>query len=321
MSTTTTSYPRRAFRNKSIRTNLCGCFSVGTVKQHYLPLLDSEAHTNILSGTFKTVLKQMFVNPLSSNKNAECMYRFPLYDGVSVVGFKCNLGTKPALCGLVKDRKRAEAIFDAAVSKGDSAGLLTQAPEASDVFITRIGNVQAGEVVSVEITYIGELKHDDDIEGSRFTIPTMIAPRYGHTEPINHRSVTGLAGAIIPPLDHHPNDRIRITIDIILSAGVYIKGIESPSHLIAVSIGTISTAAQAAPVMNKASATLSLGTTILEEDFVLNIYLKDPGAPKALLETHPTISNHNPDDNTCGRKVFFFLLFTIRDYFGRRSEC
>jgi hypothetical protein len=162
-----------------------------------LPLLDSEAHTTILSGTSKTVLKQTFVNPLSSENNAECMYKFPLYDGISVVGFKCKIGTKLALCGLIKDRKKAEAIFDAAVAEGDNAGLLTQAPEASDVFTTRIGNVQARERIFTEITYIGELKHDDDIEGIRFIIPTSIAPRYGYTESISPPSVIGLTGAYI----------------------------------------------------------------------------------------------------------------------------
>ncbi|KAH9206639.1 von Willebrand factor type A domain-containing protein [Leptodontidium sp. 2 PMI_412] len=288
MSTTARPHPRQL----STRTKLCGCFSVGTVRQQYLPLLDCEAHMTILSGTSKTVLKQTFVNALSSKSNAECMYKFPLYDGVSVVGFKCKIGTKPALCGLVKERGKAKAIFDATMAEGDNVGLLAQAPEASDMFTTRIGNVQVGEGIFVEIAYIGELKHDDDIEGIRFTITTMIAPRYGHTESISPPCVAGLAGAMIPPLGHHPDNRIRITINIVLPAGIYIKGIESLSHLIAVSMGAISIAAQATPVMNKASATLSQGAAVLEKDFVLFIHLKDPGTPKALLETHPTVSNH-----------------------------
>jgi hypothetical protein len=62
------------------------------------------------------------------------------------------------------------------------------------------------ESIFAEITYIGEPKHDDGIEGIRFTIPTMIAPRYGYTESISPPSVTELAGAMIPPLDHHPNN-------------------------------------------------------------------------------------------------------------------
>jgi hypothetical protein len=274
----------------SSRTKLCGCFSVGiAVRRQYLPLLDSEVHTTILSGTSRTVLKQKFTKPLSSKKHVEYMYEFPLYDGSSVVDFTCKIGAKSAIYGLVKERGEAEAIFDGAVTKGDNAGLLAQDMQASDVFSTRIGNVHAGESVFIEITYIGELKYDTDIEGIRFIIPTMVAPRYGHTNSISPPA--GSPGAVIPPLDHHPNDRIRMTVDIVLPNGIYIKGIESPSHPIAVSIGS-TVAAKAEPVKNKASATLSLGTTILEKDFVLIIHFKESGVPRALLETHPAISNH-----------------------------
>lgn len=74
--------------------------------------------------------------------------------------------------------------------------------------------------------------------------------------------------------------------------GSFIKGVQSPSHPIAVSMGTISTASTADPMMSKASATLSLGSTALEKDFVLVVQSRDVGIPKAILETHPTIRNH-----------------------------
>jgi hypothetical protein len=74
--------------------------------------------------------------------------------------------------------------------------------------------------------------------------------------------------------------------------GSFIKSVQSPSHPIAVSMGTISTASTADPLMSKASATLSLGSTALEKDFVLIIQSKDVGIPKAILEIHPTIRNH-----------------------------
>jgi hypothetical protein len=88
----------------------------------YLPLLDSEVHTTILSATSKTVLKQKFTNP--SGKNIEkCVYTFPIYDGVSVVGFTCKVGGK-TLTGVVKEKRKAKKIFDDAVAKGETAGLV-----------------------------------------------------------------------------------------------------------------------------------------------------------------------------------------------------
>lgn len=281
----------------------CGCYHVGfsntTLEartRDYLPLLNSEAHTTILSTTSKTVLKQSFANPSPSESIKECIYNFPLYDGVSVVGFTCKVGLR-TLRGLVKEKAKAEAIFDAAVARGETAGLLVQATEASDVFSTRLGNIPAGETVIVEITYIGELKHND-LEGIRFTIPTNIAPRYGSGPRSYNSARRGSFGSTSPAeqlragLPVQPHGGIQITVDVNLPEGLSIKRLQSPSHPIAVSIGTISTGVQADLALNKASATLSLGTAALEKDFVLIVHSKDTGIPKALLETHPTIPNH-----------------------------
>jgi hypothetical protein len=265
---------------------LCGCYYYGTqevswqgrIKQ-YLPLLDSEAHSTILSTTSKTVLKQTFTNPSSDEAIKECIYTFPLYDGVSVVGFTCKIGSR-ILTGLVKEKSKAKKIFDKAVAKGETAGLLEQAPEASDVFSTKLGNIPAGKSVIVEITYIGELKHHEP-EGIRFTIPTSIAPRYGQGP--SHTLAGGQA---------QNNEGIKIIVDVNMPEGSFIKAVQSPSHPIAVSMGALSTATDADPIMNKASATLSLRSAALEKDFVLIIQSKDVGIPKAILETHPTIPHH-----------------------------
>ena len=245
------------------------------MQKHYLPLIESEAHTTIQSTTSRTVLKQTFTNPSDKDAIKECIYTFPLYDGVSVVSFTCRIGKK-VLTGLVKEKVKAKAIFDEAVAKGETVGLLEQAPDSSDVFSTKLGNIPAGESVIVEVTYIGELKHHET-EGIRFTIPTSIAPRYG-------------SGALISTAKNIGG--IKIVVDVNMPDGTFIKGVQSPSHPIAVSMGTVSTANDADPLMSKASATLALESTALEKDFVLIVQSKDIGLPKAMLETHPTIPNH-----------------------------
>jgi hypothetical protein len=264
---------------------LCGCYyHVASLdyyiraQKHYLPLVDSTVHSTILSTTSRTVLKQKFTNPSSTDVIKECIYTFPLYDGVSVVSFTCRIGKK-VLRGLVKEKQKAKQIFDDAVAKGETAGLLEQAPEASDVFSTKLGNIPAGQSVIVEITYIGELKHHET-DGIRFTIPTKIAPRYG-SGPALGSGFQAQDGA-----------GIKITVDVNMPEGSFIRAVQSPSHPIAVSMGTVSTASSADPLMSKASATLSLGSTALEKDFVLIVQSKDVGTPKAILETHPTIRNH-----------------------------
>ena len=258
---------------------LCGCyfFSPSSPQPEYLPLVKSEAHTTILSTSSKTVLRQTYSNS-TFNKIEECVYTFPLYDGVGVVGFTCKVGSK-TLTGLVKEKHMAKKTFDDAVAKGQTAGLLQQTPQASDVWATKIGNIPIGQSVVVETTYIGELKHTES-DGVRFTIPTRIAPRYG----------SGLANTITPNAKEEGG--IKITVDVSMPGGSTIRSIDSPSHQIKVSMGIVSTAAEANPTLSKASATLSLGSTALEKDFILVVQSKDVGVPKAILETHPDYPNH-----------------------------
>ncbi|KAL8951588.1 MAG: hypothetical protein Q9222_002443 [Ikaeria aurantiellina] len=203
-----------------------------------------------------------------------------MYDGVSVVAFTCRIGSK-VLKGLVKERSEAKATYDKAVSRGETAGLLEQLPQASDIFSTRLGNIPAGKKIHVEITYVGELKHDAEADGIRFTIPTHIAPRYGALP-----NSTLSQGS-----DRIEKGGISITVDVSMAEDSFIQGIQSPTHPIAVTMGSTSVSSGAQPAMHQASATLSLGSTELEKDFTLLILAKDTGTPKALFETHPTIPN------------------------------
>ena len=243
----------------------------------YLPQLSVEAHASIFSTASRTTITQRYRNPSSTQAIDRVRYVFPLYDGVSVVAFKCRIGER-VIEGVVKEKREAKKEFDRAVASGQTAGLLEQSTEASDTFTTRLGNVPAGAEVLVEITYVGELKHDIAFDGIRFTIPTVIAPRYGSGPPdTNAQSYSGPAAS-----------GMKITADICLESNAVVREVSSPSHPISVSIGTISTSDDAS--LSKASATLSLGETSLDQDFVLQIKVKDPQVPRAMLETHPEIA-------------------------------
>ncbi|XPS95624.1 hypothetical protein M3J09_004909 [Ascochyta lentis] len=262
--------------------HICGlyysvpCF--GGTQRVYLPQVEVNVHASILATTSRTVLKQTFANPSTARGIREVRYAFPLYDGVSVVGFSCQIGNR-TIVGQVKEKENAKAVFKDAVARGETAGLLEQLPQASDVFTTTIGNIPPGARVVVNITYLGELKHDMEVDGIRFTIPTSICPRYG--------SVSAHFGSL-PQLD----GVISITVDAETAEGSFIQRLQSPTHPISMSMGTTSVNPDAAPSMSKASATLSLGTAHLETDFVLQVIAKDTGIPKAILETHPSIPNH-----------------------------
>lgn len=256
--------------------------------RNYLPLVSLSSHTVIVSTTSKTVLEQRFV---SDSKEAipECQYDFPLYDGVSVVGFTCQVGSR-IINGVVKEKATAKQVYQDAIDKGETAGLLAQGPTA-DVFSTKVGNVPAGESILITVTYIGELIHDVGAESIRFTIPTSIAPRYSNHPPPSQ--VRNVSANNVPGIPTARGDAISITVDINMAEGSFIREVRSPSHPIAVTMGnTTSSVKSEDPKPSQASASLSQGNTELDWDFVLEIINKDSLSPKAVLEAHPS----NPQD-------------------------
>jgi hypothetical protein len=265
--------------------HICGLYYnvpfQGRLQKTYLPQVELQAHATILATTSRTVLTQTFANSSTDKGIREVRYTFPLYDGVSVVGFTCHVGSR-IIIGEVKEKEKARAVFKEAVAKGQTAGLFEQLPEASDVFTTTVGNIPPGAIVVIKITYLGELKHDMEVDGIRFTIPTIICPRYGY--------YPGSLQASAAP--NALSGKISIIVDADMADGSFIQKIQSPTHPISMTIGTTSAEPNADPTMTKASASLTVGTAGLDQDFVLQVIAKNTGVPKAVLENHPTISNH-----------------------------
>ncbi|KAK4197814.1 von Willebrand factor type A domain-containing protein [Triangularia verruculosa] len=270
-------------RQEQPASNVCGFYHIFHDRpgRQFLAPLSINAHTTIISSTSRTTLTQTFQSPSFPAK--ELKYAFPLYDGVSVVGFVCTINGDRVICGVVKERSQARETFDKAVAHGHVAGLLEQSFEASDVFTTTVGNIPANATLQVEITYLGELKHDAQADGIRFTIPTSIAPRYGN-----------YPGELLRSTQFGATKGISITVDAEMPNGSQIKSVQSPSHPIAVTVGNTSVGAAKGAEMSlqKASATLSLGTTELDKDFILHLVATNTTNPAAVLETHPTIPNH-----------------------------
>lgn len=253
-----------------------------TYHRQYLPLVTLSAHVTVLSSVARTQLTQTFFNPTTG---PVCLrYTFPLYDGVSVVGFTCTINNDRVIQGVVQETQQARNTFNDAISRGETAGLFEQLPDASDVFTTTVGNVPAGAEIKVDIIVLGELKHDAEIDGVRYTLPTRIAPRYGALP-------GGLASS---PLQHGPSGGIAIKVDVEMQADSAITSLISPSHPIGITIGSTSSALSAQetiaePRPQLASATLFLATNFLHNDFVLEIKATHISSPVAILETHPTI--------------------------------
>ncbi|KAF7555997.1 hypothetical protein G7Z17_g1733 [Cylindrodendrum hubeiense] len=259
---------------------LCGCYAHIGSTHKILPQVKIDVHTTILDVTSRTCLTQTFVNPFRDESLNEIRYIFPLYDGVSIVGFTFTVAGR-IIKGIVEERQKAKEVYAEAKARGLTASLLEQSLGAADIFSIIIGNVPAGEKIKVEITWLSELKHDAEVDGLRFTIPTHIIPRYGDDSVLK------------PNLNGYrvQEEGLSVTIDVEMPIEASIKSIQSSSHPIAVSIGATSTAPSAELSLSKASATLSQESTSLDHDFILHVVANTLGEPAAFMETHPVIPN------------------------------
>lgn len=262
----------------------CGCWYLTTTNRRYIPQVDLKTHSTILSASSRTTLTQTFINP-TLGELEDVRYTFPLHDGVSVVGFKCEIDNR-VIHGLVKEREEAKAEYQEAVKKGQAAALLEQSALASDTFTTSIGKIPVGSKVVVEIIYLGELQHDAQADGIRFSIPSASWPRYSNSSIDTRQLAQSLATLV-------QKGAVNITVDVSVDKGSSIRGLQSPSHPIAISLGRTSVAAQDMFEANLASATLTMehGKAFFDEDFVLIVNAKDQDVPSAFVEKHPTILN------------------------------
>ena len=244
----------------------------GESKRRYLPQVKLDSHTILSSLCYTTTLKQVFSN---SGKEAipQARYTFPLYDGVAVSGYTITYGDT-TLRGVVQQKEVAKKTYEAAVAKGETAGLLEALP--AGVFGVTLGNLPPTTDVHVTIVYYGELKHDAGVDGLRFMLPTSIAPRYGDY-PGKLLESTAVS-----------DSGISITVDVDVGKSA-IRKLQSPSHPIAVSMGTVSSDAQETFTPSKASTTLTLGTTELAHDFIVQLLIDDISKPQALVEKHPDL--------------------------------
>ncbi|KAJ5824058.1 hypothetical protein N7447_006398 [Penicillium robsamsonii] len=266
----------------------CGCLwhDPNSRKPQYLPQVSLKAHVTILSSAARTTLTQSFVNP-TDRVIEEILYHFPLYDGVSVVGFECKVGSR-LLHSKVKTKSQANTDYQNAVAQHQSAAVMEHTP-MNDVFVIRLGNVPARGKIDVDITFVGELKQDSQTDGIRYTLPSTIAPRYG-TE--TSYSTTQLSSCLPVNLQG-----MSITVDVQMEKGLVLRELESPSHRVKVSLGRVSSTPAISSTFEPSQASASVvsqqhdTSVVLGQDFVLLIKADGLDTPCALVESHPTIPN------------------------------
>ena len=145
------------------------------------------AKGNLNGLLFELTVEQRYRNPAETN--IEAVYTFPLPSGAVLLDFEVKLDGK-TLTGVVVEKRAAEAQYEEAIEKGDTAIMLERAGDG--LCTVNLGNLMAGEEATIRYRYAQLLRFE---HGSvRLAVPTVIAPRYGdpsaaglqpHQQPIN----------------------------------------------------------------------------------------------------------------------------------------
>ncbi|RYP79428.1 hypothetical protein DL770_006665 [Monosporascus sp. CRB-9-2] len=164
----------------------------------------------------------------------------------------------------VMPRQEAQEAFNDAIIRGVSTALLEQ--DTPEIFTSSLGNIPPNTRLKTKITFITLLKHrfDNERKITTFTIPTCIAGRYGEA-PQEFQGATST-----DVLDRVASRQAAENFEDLAD--------ETPK-----------------PTTSITLIKLKDGSTFLDRDFVLDIesFFQDGlEKPKAWLEIHPTLANH-----------------------------
>lgn len=144
-----------------------------------LPLERVTVRAEIIGDVARTVVEQRFTNPYTSA--LEAIHIFPLPERGAVVEMELRAGDT-VVRAECRERVEAERTYQAAVSQGHRAALLTA--EGADVHTLRVANLPPGAAATVRLVLVERLEAQDG--RLRWRFPTVVAPRYTPGQPVGH---------------------------------------------------------------------------------------------------------------------------------------
>ena len=197
------------------------------------PLLGTEVDIRVSGPIARVVVKQNFINP--SDAWLEARYVFPLPENAAVNHMVVVTGDK-RIVSEIKEKQKARKIYAKAKRDGKRAALIEQ--HRPNVFSTKVANIGPKATVAVEITYLQNLRFDQDRFHLRF--PMVVAPRY--TPPGKAHIVKSAPEPKAKP-DSWLDTPVRdpkfgktnpVSLRVSLDAGVPLSGLKSLHHKIKV---------------------------------------------------------------------------------------
>lgn len=173
------------------------------------------------------------------------LYIFPLPENAAVNDLKLRIGDR-LINGDMRRREEARAIYDRARSEGRVAGLLDQ--ERPNIFAQRVANIMPGMAIEVIIAFDHPITCEDD--SCEYVFPTVVGPRFVPATQVDPGDINP---NVVPP---GKSTGQRLTMNIVLDAGVSLHDLRSPSHRVTItresdSRATVALAGAESAVLNR----------------------------------------------------------------------
>jgi Ca-activated chloride channel family protein len=200
--------------------------------QFALSCTDGDAPAPVLTGVhaqgrldavlFELTLRQTYRN--ASDQVLEVVYTFPLPPKAVLLGFAAELNAQ-RLEGAIVAKRQAERQYEEALEEGDAPVMLEAHGEG--LHTANLGNLEPGDELMLECRFVQLLSFEQG--RLRVSIPTTIAPRYGHAEQ------AGLQPQQVPlaSLDAQYPLALTITLGEVLAGATA----QCPTHRFATSLG------------------------------------------------------------------------------------
>ena len=253
------------------------------------PLKHTDVKADVSGFIARVTVRQTFHNP--TNEKIEAVYVFPLPHEAAVDDMTMVIGERK-IVGVIKRRADARAIYERAIASGQTAALLEQ--ERPNIFTQSVGNIEPGQDIHIEISYVDVLKYDMGVY--EFHFPMVVGPRYNPGRPISptplpNAELQGKVGPLTPNTDRVP-DAARInppvlrpeqrnghdvSLSLTLNAGVPVQDLKVANHKASIDEQDD----------RRAVVKLDAGDSIPNKDFILRYKVTGQKPEMALLAHTP----------------------------------
>ena len=254
-----------------------------------IPLGSIKIQADLQGFTAQVVASMKYTN--NEENPIEAIYIFPLDEQAAVCGFKATVDGR-TIVAQVQGKEEARDTYDDALSSGQSAFLLEESDESSDIFQISVGNLPPKKEALVELRFVTELSVET--EGRVvFVLPTVLNPRYSPADSAPSLSTTIPRAAIV-------DSPYSFEFDMKVKAISTITEVTSPTNALKVEIDEI----------DKAQAKVSLeGAHNFSQDVAVHILTKEPFKPQAIVENGIKIKDREDKEGFMASPVVMLNLY------------